>query len=106
MAETIASKMTAICDAIRAKTGRTEKLNLTTMASELNAIPERAASDLAANGATVIVPAGNYKSQASKSVATVEQATPSIAVSSNGLITASVTQPEGYVAQGTKTATN
>lgn len=35
----------------------------------------------------------------------VEQATPSISVSSAGLITASATQEEGYVPAGTKTAT-
>ena len=38
-------------------------------------------------------------------IATVTQATPSISVSSSGLITASVTQPTGYVSGGTKTGT-
>ena len=35
------------------------------MASELNKIKERNSSDLSANGATVMVPAGNYKENAS-----------------------------------------
>ena len=37
--------------------------------------------------------------------ATVEQATPTISVSSSGLITASATQTAGYVSAGTKSAT-
>ena len=36
---------------------------------------------------------------------TATQATPSISVNSSGLITASATQPEGYVSAGTKSAT-
>lgn len=36
---------------------------------------------------------------------TVQQATPNITISSNGLITASVTQSAGYVEAGTKSAT-
>ncbi len=39
-------------------------------------------------------------------IPTVEQATPSISVDANGLITASSTQSAGYVAAGTKTATH
>ena len=68
-------------------------------------IPSKAASDLTASGATVTVPAGYYAAQASKSVATATQATPSIAVNSSGKITASATQAAGYVAAGTKTST-
>ena len=41
----------------------------------------------------------------SSNTPTVTQATPSISVSASGLITASATQGEGYVAGGTKTAT-
>lgn len=68
-------------------------------------ITKRTASNLTASGATVSVPAGYYASQASKSVATATQATPSISVSTSGLITASATQSAGYVSAGTKSAT-
>lgn len=65
-------------------------------------IVSRSASNLAASGATVTVPAGYYPSQVSRSVASATQATPSISVSSGGQITASATQAAGYVAAGTK----
>lgn len=65
----------------------------------------KTSSDLTASGATVTAPAGYYASAASKSVATATQATPSITVSSAGLITASATQTAGYVSAGTKSAT-
>ena len=68
-------------------------------------IATKTASNLSASGATVTVPAGYYASQATKSVNTATQATPSISVSSGGLITASATQSAGYVASGTKSAT-
>lgn len=68
-------------------------------------IPSKAASDLTASGAAVTVPAGYYPAQVSKSVATANQATPSITVDSGGKITASATQEAGYVTAGTKTAT-
>lgn len=68
-------------------------------------IVTKTSSDLTASGATVTVPAGYYASQATKSVSTATQATPSISVSSAGLITASATQTAGYVSAGTKSAT-
>ena len=68
-------------------------------------IPSKAASDLTASGSEVTVPAGYYPAQTSKSVATANQATPSITVDSGGKITASATQAAGYVTAGTKTAT-
>ena len=68
-------------------------------------IATKTASNLTASGATVTVPAGYYASQATKSVSTATQATPSISVSSAGLITASATQTAGYVSAGTKSAT-
>lgn len=68
-------------------------------------IARKSSSNLTASGATVTVPAGYYPSQASKSVATATQATPSITVSSAGLITAKSTQSAGYVSSGTKSAT-
>lgn len=68
-------------------------------------ISNRTEANLSASGATVTVPAGHYASQAQKSVATAQQATPSISISSGGLITASVTQGTGYVTGGTKSVT-
>lgn len=65
----------------------------------------RTSSSLSASGATVSVPAGIYDSTVSKSISTATQATPSISVSSSGLITAQTTQSAGYVSSGTKSAT-
>lgn len=69
-------------------------------------ITTKTSSNLTASGATVSVPAGYYASNASKSVSTATQATPTISVSESGLITASSTQSAGYVSSGTKSATN
>lgn len=68
-------------------------------------IVTKTSSNLTANGATVTVPAGYYASQATKSVATATQATPSVSINSSGLITASTTQTAGYVSAGTKSGT-
>lgn len=68
-------------------------------------IQTKGSADLTASGRTVTVPAGYYPSQASKSVDTATQATPSITVSSAGLITATASQTAGYVSAGTKNAT-
>lgn len=97
--------LTEIANAVRAKTGGAESISPNEMASGLNAIAERSSSDLTASGATVTAPAGNYKSQATISVTTATQATPSVSVDSKGLITASATQTAGYVSAGTKSAT-
>jgi hypothetical protein len=68
-------------------------------------IATKTASNLTASGATVTVPAGYYASQATKSVATATQATPSVSIDANGKITASATQTAGYVSAGTKSGT-
>lgn len=68
-------------------------------------IKTKTQSNLSVSGAVVTVPAGYYASNVSKSVKTATQATPSISVSSSGVITASSTQTEGYVSSGTKNAT-
>ena len=68
-------------------------------------ISSKTASNVTVSKETVTVPAGYYPDTVSKSVASVDQATPTISVSSAGLITASVTQLEGYVAADTKSAT-
>ena len=68
-------------------------------------ITTKTASNLTASGATVTVPAGYYASQATKSVTTATQATPSVSIDANGKITASATQSAGYVSAGTKSGT-
>lgn len=68
-------------------------------------IATKTSSNLTASGSTVTVPAGYYASNASKSVSTATQATPSITVAANGKISASATQTAGYVSAGTKTGT-
>ena len=68
-------------------------------------IATKTSSNLTASGSTVTVPAGYYASQATKSVATATQATPSVSIDSAGKITATATQTAGYVSAGTKTGT-
>lgn len=68
-------------------------------------IATKTSSNLTASGATVTVPSGYYASQATKNVTTATQATPSITVDGNGLVTATATQAAGYVAAGTKSGT-
>ena len=80
-------------------------------------IATKSSADLTASGATVSVPAGYYATNASKAVAsgsaktpaTTITATPTISISSGGLITASVSASQsvtptvsaGYVSSGT-----
>lgn len=73
--------LTTIADAIRTKRGKTDQVPTTSMAAEILAI------------------------ESGSDPEPVEQATPSISVSSAGLITASATQEAGYVSAGTKSAT-
>ena len=68
-------------------------------------LTKRTEADLSASGPTVTAPAGYYPEQVQKAVPSATQATPSIAVDANGLITATATQGAGYVAAGTKSAT-
>lgn len=68
-------------------------------------IETKTPSDLTADGATVTVPSGYYADNATKSVSTATQATPSISVNASGLITATATQTAGYVAAGSKSGT-
>lgn len=68
-------------------------------------IATKTSSNLSASGATVTVPAGYYASQATKSVTTATQATPTVSIDANGKITASATQTAGYVTAGTKSGT-
>ena len=77
---------------------KTGTLQLTTKA---------AATVTPTTSAQTIVNAGTYCTGAIKvaAIPTTTQATPTISVSSGGLITASATQTAGYVVAGTKSAT-
>ena len=68
-------------------------------------IPTKTSSNISVSGPTVTVPSGYYSGSYTKVVANANQATPSIRVNSSGLITASSTQSEGYVAAGTTSTT-
>ena len=72
-------------------------------------IDQNDSSDLTASGATVTVPAGYYASQATKSVASGTEGTPTASkgtVSNNSIsVTPSVTNTAGYISGGTKTGT-
>lgn len=72
-------------------------------------VARKSSSDLTASGATVTVPAGYYDAQASKTVASGTEGTPTAtkgAVSGNSVtVTPSVTNSAGYIAGGTKTGT-
>lgn len=71
----------------------------------VGSIPTKTSSDITTSANKVSIPAGYYANNTSKSISTVTQATPSITVSSSGLITAKATQSAGYVASGTKSGT-
>lgn len=72
-------------------------------------IDRRSSSDLTASGATVTVPSGYYASQATKSVASGTEGTPTAtkgSVSNHSVsVTPSVTNVAGYISGGTKTGT-
>lgn len=109
--------MTATADAIRGKTGKTADIpwnESTGFASEIASIPTETEPNLQAKTATpstsaqTVKPDSGYDGLSQVTVnamPTATQATPSISVSSAGLITAAATQTAGYVAAGTKSAT-
>lgn len=72
-------------------------------------VTQRDSSDLTASGATVTVPAGHYAAQASASVASGTEGTPTATkdtVSNHAVsVTPSVTNGAGYIAGGTHTGT-
>ena len=68
-------------------------------------IPTKTNFDISVSGPTMTVPSGYYAFNVTKIMDPIEQATPSINVSTSGLITASATQTAGYVTAGTKSAT-
>ena len=109
--------MTATADAIRGKTGKTADIpwnESTGFASEIASIPTETEPNLQAKTATpstsaqTVKPDSGYDGLSQVTVnamPTATQATPTISVSSAGLITAAATQTAGYVAAGTKSAT-
>jgi hypothetical protein len=100
--DSVMTKMRNLITTLNLKTGR----NDATLNDAITALPvKRTDNQVLVNGATVTVPNGIFFSQVQKSVASATQATPSISVSSGGLITASATQSAGYVSAGTKSAT-
>lgn len=72
-------------------------------------VTQRDSSDLTASGATVTVPAGHYSAQASASVASGTEGTPTAtkgSVSNHAVtVTPSVTNSAGYIAGGTHSGT-
>lgn len=72
-------------------------------------LPTRTSSDMSVNGATVTAPSGWYANNASKSVASGTEGTPTATkgtVSNHSVsVTPSVTNTEGYISGGTKTGT-
>ena len=66
-------------------------------------IETKTVDDLTVDGPTVTVPAGYYAAEVEMSVPTVTQATPTISVTSSGLINVIASQNAGYVSAGTKT---
>ena len=97
--------LTSIADKIRVLKDISQSMSLDDMEAQLD-IPKNDSSDLTASGATVTVPIGYYAAQATKSIPTATQATPSVSIDSAGKITASATQTAGYVSAGTKTSTH
>lgn len=67
-------------------------------------MPQKSASDLTASGASIIVPAGYYPSQVSKSVSTAAHPKPTLS-RSGGTVTATHVQSAGYTSGGTTTET-
>lgn len=63
-------------------------------------IVTKTTDDLMVDGSMVIVPMGYYAAQTEKSVANGSVAISNITISSDGMITASVTQSEGYISNG------
>lgn len=68
-------------------------------------IPSRDESNVTISGNSITVTSGHYQNSVTKTLAVNTLSTPTIEVSSSGLITAKETQSAGYVEGSTKTAT-
>lgn len=105
--------LTNIANAIRTRTNKTNPIDVADMADEIGGI-EVGGGNMQTKTVTPttsqqnVTPDSGYDGLSKVTVnamPTATQATPSITVSSGGLITASSTQSAGYVTSGTKSAT-
>lgn len=108
---TLTELFTSIANAIRTKTGGTAAIKAEDFPSAIAGIVIPILQAKTVNSSTsaqTVNPDSGYNglSQVTvNAIGTATQATPSISVDAAGLITASATQTAGYVAAGTKSAT-
>lgn len=99
------STLTSIADSIRRKTGSIDDIKTNEMATTLDLIPDRADDDVVVSSGNVTVFAGNYVADVYKTVDSVPLDTPTIEVTPDGVIKATVSQPDGYVFEDTQEST-